>query len=173
MEDLSARIAPYLTQGSSGTRASSAIYADAVLMQDLAASLGADLAGQVDLVAAPESMGFILGSRLASTLGVGFLPMKRGGNSRERGRVRTSSYIDHRDQVQTLEVLADLIKPGCRILFVDDWVGTAATVQAAISLFEDCGATVTKIAAIGATYSKVTAGMIDSGMLRYGNLEKN
>ncbi|XP_061136325.1 adenine phosphoribosyltransferase isoform X1 [Syngnathus typhle] len=94
----------------------------------------------IDLVAGIDAMGFILGASVASTLGKGFLAVRKAGHlcvSSQR-----QSYSDYTGREKSMEVRDDVIRPGVRVLLVDQWIETGGTMKAAIQLLERLGATV-------------------------------
>ncbi len=123
--------------------------------------------GKVDYVCSPESLGFILGSMLANELKTGFVAIRKdrplSGNVED---IAIASYIDHRNHVATLSVDRKLLPEGSRILLVDDWVETAATVYSCMNILEDLGCTVVGIAAIGVSYNDATRDLIDSKLVK-------
>jgi adenine phosphoribosyltransferase len=113
------------------------------LVADLAASV-ADT--PVDLVAAMDSLGFILGTAIAQKLNVGILAVRKGGKLPvEVDRIEFSDYTGLTKQ---LEIRRDILSPGQRVLIVDEWIETGAQISAAITLIEGRGAIVAGIATI-------------------------
>lgn len=105
---------------------------------DLVAGLGpalAELAGDAapEVVLAPESRGTLAGALVARSLGIGLIELRkevsRLANSDEWLVARTPP--DYRDRNLELGIRADLLAPGTRVLFVDDWVDTGGQLQAA------------------------------------------
>jgi adenine phosphoribosyltransferase len=96
-------------------------------------------AGRIDKVAGIESRGFIIGGALASRLGLGFVPVRKSGKlpGEKLGRDYTLEYGADR-----VEMHADAIARGERVLLVDDLVATGGTAEAAASLVEDAGGVV-------------------------------
>ena len=90
----------------------------------------------LDAVAGIESRGFILGAALAQLLGTGFVPVRKPG----RLPARTLSQ-DYALEYGTdrLEVHADALPPGARVLLVDDVLATGGTLRAALSLLRRQG----------------------------------
>ena len=84
----------------------------------------------------------------------------------------SASYINHRDKVTTLVTEKRLLPAGSRVLLADDWMSTAATMQACTNLIEDAGCKVVGMVAIGADYQSGTKGLIDSGSARIVYCEK-
>lgn len=109
----------------------------AALVDDLACQAPSD----VDAVVGVESLGFVLATALAIHLRRGLVPIRKGGKL---------PVAVHRVAAgeQTLEIRADALGPGCRVLLVDDWIHTGDQVRAAIALVEGQGAHVAGIIAI-------------------------
>jgi adenine phosphoribosyltransferase len=96
----------------------------------------------IDVVAGIEARGFILAAPLAIRLGVGFVPVRKVGKL--PGRTERASYaLEYGDA--TLEITTDAVRPGQRILLVDDVLATGGTAAAAAELLERGGAQVTSI----------------------------
>lgn len=91
----------------------------------------------VDAVAGIEARGFIFGAAVAHELGVGFVPVRKAGKL--PGDTVELSY-DLEYGSATIEVHADGIVPGSRILLVDDVLATGGTATAAWDLLEEVGA---------------------------------
>ena len=86
-----------------------------------------------DLVIGMESRGFIFASPIAYLLGAGFVPVRKLGKL--PGEVISTEY-DLEYGTNTLELHADAISPGDRVLIVDDLLATGGTVSATIELVE-------------------------------------
>ena len=90
----------------------------------------------VDKVVGMEARGFILAAPVALALGVGFVPVRKAGKL--PGETHAVSYaLEYGDA--TLEVLADGIEDGDRVLLVDDVLATGGTADATRQLVERCG----------------------------------
>ena len=89
------------------------------------------LDGKIDYVAGIEARGFILGGAVAHTLGRGFIPIRKKGKLPHKtiGQDYALEY-----GVDTIEMHEDAIKPGDRVLLVDDLIATGGTAGAAIDL---------------------------------------
>lgn len=115
----------------------------------------------VDKVASPESLGFILGSAVAQRLNRGFIPFRKGGalpiHRQHRSRI---SFVDYTNLKKSLEVNRHLIKPGDRILIVDDVIDTGAQVKAMIKLIERLQGTVVGVSVLVADRSRNTERLI-------------
>jgi len=90
----------------------------------------------VDKVAAIESRGFILGSLVASRLGVGFVPVRKPGKLPAR-TISASYQLEYGSD--SLELHADALREGERVLVVDDVIATGGTAQAVARLVEQLG----------------------------------
>lgn len=107
-----------------------------------------ELAGafpKVDVVVGIESRGFILGAPVAYALGVGMvLARKEGRLPRETAR----EEYDLEYGTNTLEIHADALLPGQRVLIVDDVLATGGTAAATAKLVERLGGDVAGIAVL-------------------------
>lgn len=97
----------------------------------------------IDKVAGIDARGFIVGSPLAYLLGVGFVPIRKKGKlpAETVGRDYDLEYGTDR-----IEIHADAINPGERILLVDDLLATGGTAEAASSLIEEMGGEIVECA---------------------------
>ena len=92
-----------------------------------------------DLIAGPESRGFIYGSALALQLGVGFIPIRKPGKL--PWKTRAVSY-DLEYGTDTVEIHEDAAAVGQKVLIVDDLLATGGTMAACCELVEGLGAEV-------------------------------
>lgn len=92
--------------------------------------------GAVDVVAGIEARGFVLGAPLALVLGVGFVPIRKAGKL--PGATLAQSY-DLEYGSATVEVHADAVDRGRRVLIVDDVLATGGTAAAARELVRRAG----------------------------------
>lgn len=86
-----------------------------------------------DVIVAPEARGFILGAPLAYALGKGFVPARKPGKL--PGRTRKITY-ELEYGTDALEIHADAIKPGQKVLVLDDLLATGGTIVSTIKLVE-------------------------------------
>lgn len=95
--------------------------------------------GKVDVVAGLESRGFILAAPLAAALGIGMIAVRKAGKL--PGPV---VGVDYELEYGTarLELRAETIHEGQRVLIVDDVLATGGTAAAAAQLIEEVGARV-------------------------------
>ena len=92
-----------------------------------------------DVILGPESRGFIFGCPVASKLGIGFVPVRKPGKL-PRKTIEESYELEY--GTNTLSIHEDALKPGQKVLIVDDLLATGGTVNAAIKLVERLGAKV-------------------------------
>ncbi|CAH0417132.1 adenine phosphoribosyltransferase [Periweissella fabaria] len=100
--------------------------------------------GGIDVVVGPESRGFIVGGPVAYELGIGFVPARKAGKL-PRETVRQDYELEY-GGINTLEMHADAIKPGQRVLITDDLLATGGTIEATVKLIEQLGGIVVGIA---------------------------
>ncbi len=96
-----------------------------------------------DKVVAIESRGFILGGVLADRLGLGFVPVRKPGKLPSK-TVKASYALEY--GTDTLEIHEDALRPGERVLVVDDVIATGGTAKAVAELCQGLGASVTAFA---------------------------
>ena len=100
---------------------------------------------QPDLIAGIESRGFLVAAPLALKLGCGFIMV------RKRGKLPGETIgLDYALEYGTdrIEVQADAVQPGQRVVVVDDLLATGGTMAAAIQLLRNIGAEVPAAAAM-------------------------
>ena len=91
---------------------------------------------KIDAVAGIEARGFILGGAVADRLECGFIPIRKKGKLpwKTIGQQYSLEY-----GVDIIEIHEDAIKPGERILIVDDLIATGGTAEAAAKLISRTG----------------------------------
>jgi len=92
-----------------------------------------------DIVVGSESRGFMFAATLAYTLGKGFVPVRKKGKLPYK-TISTTYSLEYGEDV--LEMNIDAIKPGQKVLVVDDLLATGGTVKANAELVEKLGGTV-------------------------------
>lgn len=100
---------------------------------------------RVQKIAAIEARGFILGGAIADRIGAGFVPVRKQGKL-PHDTVGVDYVLEY--GVDRVEVHADAIEPGDRILVVDDLIATGGTALAAVELIEQLGGVIVGVAAI-------------------------
>jgi adenine phosphoribosyltransferase len=97
------------------------------------------------VVAGLDARGFIIGSVVAYELGLGFVPIRKKGKL-PFTTVEETYELEYGSA--TVELHTDAVKPGDRVLLIDDLIATGGTMMAGKKLLEKLGATVTEGAAI-------------------------
>lgn len=114
------------------------LLADPVLAEqvvDELAEFGATVAP--DVVIGAEARGFLFGPALALRLGVGFVPVRKSGKL-PGASVRQEYALEY--GTDALEIHAEALRPGQRVLVHDDLLATGGTVAATIELARQLGA---------------------------------
>jgi len=104
-----------------------------------------DQAMRPHVVAGLDARGFILGSVIAYELAVGFVPIRKKGKL-PFTTVEETYELEYGSA--TVELHTDAVKPGDRVLLVDDLIATGGTMMAGKKLLERLGAQVIEGAAI-------------------------
>ena len=94
------------------------------------------------MVVGPESRGFIFGVPIAYALGKPFVPIRKKG---KLPCETISASYDLEYGCAEIEMHKDSIKPGQRVILVDDLIATGGTIEACIRLVEELGGEVAKI----------------------------
>ena len=97
---------------------------------------------KVDLVVAAEARGFIFGGAVALELGAGFVPVRKPGKLPAETTAETYELEYGTD---TLEMHTDAIRPGDRVLLLDDLLATGGTMAAMAAMVEKLGGEVVGI----------------------------
>ncbi len=98
---------------------------------------------QIDVVVGIESRGFIWGAILAYELGVGFVPVRKPGKLPAE-TIRAEYELEY--GTNALEMHKDAIRPGQKVLVVDDLLATGGTAKATCELVERLGGEVVGVA---------------------------
>lgn len=93
----------------------------------------------IDYVAGIESRGFIFGAPLACRLNAGFVPIRKP-NKLPADTIKESYSLEY--GTDTIEMHADAVKQGDRVLVIDDLLATGGTAVAACNLVKKVGAEV-------------------------------
>ena len=97
---------------------------------------------EFDIVAGAEARGFIFGMPLAYKAGKPFVPVRKKGKL-PRDTYQQTYNLEY--GTATIEIHKDSIKPGQKVVLVDDLIATGGTIEAAAKLVEQCGGIVVKI----------------------------
>ena len=115
------------------------ILSDAATFKRIIDWMASEVEGDVDVIVGMESRGFIFGTPLVDKLNAGFVP------ARKPGKLPYDAIgVDYALEYGTarLEVHVDAIKPGQRVLVVDDLLATGGTAAATVELVEKLGGVV-------------------------------
>ena len=119
------------------------VLADARLFAECIDLLTADFqAGMVDAVVGIDARGFIFAAAAALKLQAGFIPV------RKKGKLPYSTHEQSYDLEygqNTIAIHIDALKPGSRVLLIDDLLATGGTAAAAAQLVEKVGARILQI----------------------------
>jgi adenine phosphoribosyltransferase len=97
---------------------------------------------RIDKVVAIESRGFVFASPVAYRLGAGFIPLRKPGKLPSE-TISESYALEYGEAA--LEIHSDAIRPGDRVLILDDLLATGGTAAAAISLVKKLGGEVVEL----------------------------
>ena len=98
---------------------------------------------KVDLVVGIESRGFIFGGAVAYKLGAGFVPVRKPGKLPAE-TLKEEYALEY--GTDAVEIHTDAIRPGQRVLVVDDLLATGGTMAATCRLMEKLEATIVAVA---------------------------
>lgn len=96
-----------------------------------------------DVVVAPESRGFIFGTPIAYKNHKAVIPVRKKGKL-PCNTIEASYELEY--GTATIEMHKDSIKPGQKVVIIDDLIATGGTTEAIIKLVEELGGEVVKIA---------------------------
>src|SRR6185437_13871824 len=91
----------------------------------------------IDIVLGIEARGFIFGPALAYRLNAGFVPIRKPGKL-PADTVKWNYELEY--GIDTLEIHKDAIRPGQRVIVVDDLLATGGTANACVQLAKSLGA---------------------------------
>lgn len=92
--------------------------------------------GEVDVIVGSESRGFIFGAPLAYMQGLGFVPIRKNGKLPYK-TIKQEYELEYGTDI--LEIHEDAIKPGDRVVVVDDLLATGGTAGSNVKLVEKLG----------------------------------
>lgn len=119
------------------------LLADASGFASVVTALAGDHAtAGVDLVAGIEARGFILAAPVALALDAGFVPVRKVGKLPSE-TISTTYSLEYGEA--EIEVHADAVTPGQRVLLVDDVLATGGTAAAAVDLVRRLGGQVVEV----------------------------
>lgn len=98
---------------------------------------------KIDKVVGTEARGFIFGAPVAVALGVGFVPIRKP-RKLPRDTIQESYDLEYGSDI--LQIHKDAIKPGEKVLLMDDLLATGGTAEASVKLIERLGGEVVEAA---------------------------
>ena len=93
----------------------------------------------IDHVAGIEARGFILGGAMAHQLSCGFIPIRKVGKL-PSDTIKMTYELEY--GTDEIEIHKDAIKPGDKVLLVDDLIATGGTAEAGVKLLREVGANI-------------------------------
>ncbi len=102
-------------------------------------------AAHIDVVVGAESRGFIFGTAVARNLSAGFVPIRKPGKLPAAKRSHTYELEYGTD---TVEIHADAVRPGQRVLMMDDLLATGGTMRACCELVKELGGQIVGVAVL-------------------------
>jgi adenine phosphoribosyltransferase len=94
---------------------------------------------KIDKVAGIEARGFILGGAVAHQVSAGFVPIRKKGKL-PHTTVRIAYSLEY--GIDEMEMHEDAVKPGERVILIDDLIATGGTAEGAVKLLRQMGAEV-------------------------------
>ncbi len=95
--------------------------------------------GKIDKIAGIEARGFILGGAIAHQTSAGFIPIRKKGKLPHE-TVRVAYSLEY--GIDEMEMHKDAVKPGEKVILVDDLIATGGTAEGAVKLLRQMGAEV-------------------------------
>ncbi len=92
--------------------------------------------GDFDLIIGPESRGFIFGAPMAYAMNKGFVPIRKRGKLPYK-TISVEYQLEYGTDI--LEIHEDAVKPGQKVVIIDDLLATGGTTESNIKLVEKLG----------------------------------
>jgi adenine phosphoribosyltransferase len=119
-----------------------AVFRDAEALRSIVAGLVEPFRDrQITAICGIESRGFLLGGAAAVELGVGFVPVRKSDGLFPGEKIIDTTGTDYRHRNHTLRLQRSSLRPGDRVLLVDDWIETGSQALATRHMVERCGST--------------------------------
>ena len=97
------------------------------------------------VIVGPESRGFIFGCPVATSLNIGFVPIRKPGKL-PREVISEAYALEYGQNVLCMHV--DAIKPGDKVVIIDDLLATGGTLKATCNIVEKLGGEVVGISCV-------------------------
>lgn len=147
-----------------------ALLRDPIATSDVVRGLAYPFLGAVDVVVATEARGFSLGCLVARELGVAFVPIRKAEGALPGEKLQIEAAPNWRGRRHTLRIQRAGITPGHRVLLVDDWVETGASLHGAWELVSRCGGRLTGVALLVDQMPDALRGELERAGVRVGAL---
>ncbi|MDR2568757.1 MAG: adenine phosphoribosyltransferase [Oscillospiraceae bacterium] len=168
MQSLKDRLIEILPKDSIGRYDLLPIFGCTELFSDIIDFLSTPYFERVDYVVAPEAIGWVIGSAIAKKLEVGFIPIRKLGKlPYPQNLLLAQSYVDYSGKTKSLEIKRNCVGSGSRILIVDEWVETGATLNCCIDLLKNLDCITVGLATIGINTCSGTKDWIDNGLITF------
>jgi adenine phosphoribosyltransferase len=92
--------------------------------------------GDFDIIIGPESRGFIFGAPMAYAMNKGFVPIRKKGKLPYK-TISVEYQLEYGTDI--LEIHEDAVKPGQKVVIIDDLLATGGTTESNIKLVEKLG----------------------------------
>jgi adenine phosphoribosyltransferase len=121
------------------------VFASPAAFRAVVDALAAGIPSDVDVIAPVEARGFLLGGAVAVALECAMVPIRKPGKLPV-----VADRVDYELEygTATLELPADVLRPGARVAVVDDVLATGGTVAATCELVERAGASVVTVSVV-------------------------
>ena len=167
-EELVKRLLDTIPKGNIGRYDLFPVFKDYDLFTEIVKILSYPYIGQVDYVAAPEAIGWVIGSAIARELSVGFIPIRKIDKlPYPKEDLVSQKYIDYSNKTKALEITKAYVTAGDKILVVDEWVESGMSLHCCMNLLEKLGCNIVGLATIGIDYRDGTKDWIDSGFIQF------
>jgi len=167
-KELANRVLDVIPKDSIGIYDLLPVFKDKKLFADIVEYLSAPYIGKIDIVAAPEAIGWILGVAIAKVLDADFVPLRKGGKlPYPKENTISYTYTDDKHSGKTYEIKKDSIIANEKVLIVDEWVEDGATLKCCIGLLSKIECTITGLATIGIGYNDGTKDWIDTNFIHF------
>jgi len=125
---------------------------------------------EIDVIAGLDARGFIFGPIIAYELSKGFVPIRKSGKLPYK--TLSETYTLEYGDTTKVEIHTDAVKPGDKVLVVDDLIATGGTMVAACNLVTKLGGSVVECAVVNdLLYLKGSKRIRDNGFKVFSLLE--
>lgn len=145
----------------------SPVFADSELFSDIICALSEPYRGKIEMVLAPEALGWAVASAVAFRLCSGLVIVRKGGHFtyRPEESLCSQSFVDYDGRQKTLQLAKEVPLNGKHVLLVDEWIATGAQIQALLALVRRFSCSVEGICTIGAEKNSVTQAWAQTNLL--------